>query len=91
MHDTPKKENEQYESSPIASFDHGLDKINTIESFELERTPWQMYRIAGEKNQESDGTTEENSVAKSVTIVVNQEKPELSYITGSKRYKIGKQ
>lgn len=91
VHETPQKKDAKYESSLLTSFDHDLDKIDNIESFGLERTPWQMYRITGKKHQTGDGTSEEGSIVKSVTIAINQEKPDLSYITSSKRYKIGKQ
>lgn len=86
-----REESSRYESNLLASFDHELDEIDTIESLALERTPWHMHRITGKKNQITDGVSEAGSMAKSVTLVINNAKPELSYTTNSKRYKIGKQ
>lgn len=67
-----------------------IDEVSQIESEAVKYTAWHMHRVTGKvKKDDEFDADEEVATDIKFTICVNGEKPDLSFITRSKRYKMG--
>lgn len=71
----------------LSEFPCDFESIENIEYLKT-KSEWHMYRITGTKNIE-EVNEESTSITSSITLCVNEDSPELSYSTTSKRFLMG--
>ena len=91
VYGVPKKDGDTYKTLQKGDFATDMSEVKQVETSSPERTPWTMYRIKWVQQTEAqDGVSESQSIELGKTLCVNSKKPELSFITPSKRYKVDK-